>query len=223
MSVEHIILGVISLYPCSGYDMKVEFEVGGAGLLSALSFGSIYPHLKRMEQEGLVQTVQQSGEGRRRKVYELTGSGWEELSRWLAQDSEYPLPMNDELLLKMMFWDAGRPEDRETLLEQLQMRAQQTKEMLDYITHWPTNGASLVSEYSMLVLDYIRVRLEGDLAWIDRATEQLKGPSQPPVQDPRDLTGQQRERRARALSGEYEAPEEEEEASQASFEDEGQS
>src|SRR5436305_7565241 len=116
MSVDHIILGVISLAPCSGYDMKVEFEKGGAGMLSALSFGSIYPRLKYLEQEGLIEALP-SAEGRHtgrdespneglkrhKKVYELTARGWVELSQWLEQQAVYPIPMHDELLLKMRF------------------------------------------------------------------------------------------------------------------------
>ncbi len=43
MSVDHIILGIISLAPCSGYDMKAACEGGEVGLVSKLSFGSIYP------------------------------------------------------------------------------------------------------------------------------------------------------------------------------------
>ncbi|MBA2287013.1 MAG: PadR family transcriptional regulator [Ktedonobacteraceae bacterium] len=200
MSVEHSILGVISLYPCSGYDMKVEFEIGGAGLLSALSFGSIYPRLKQMEQDGLIETSQVSGEGRRKKVYELTARGWKELEKWLKELSAYPIPMNDELLLKMVFWAAGRPEDRATLIDHLQMRWQQSKEMREYLIQWPQNGTSLISEYGMLAIRYVRARLETELAWIEETITQLEGPPQGPVQDPRHLAEQQRERRARAFA-----------------------
>src|SRR5579859_5570689 len=118
MSIDHMILGVISLYPCSGYDMKVEFEKGGAGMLSALSFGSIYPRLKQMEHDGLVETQHVNTDGRRKKVYELTTKGWQELAQWLEEPSEYPIPMRDELLLKMLFWGASGQE-RSVLIEQL--------------------------------------------------------------------------------------------------------
>ncbi|MBA2285056.1 MAG: helix-turn-helix transcriptional regulator, partial [Ktedonobacteraceae bacterium] len=180
MSIDHIILGVISLYPCSGYDMKIEFEVGGAGLLSALSFGSIYPRLRQMEQDGLIETFQVSSEGRRKKLYELTARGWKELEKWLGELPAYPIPMNDELLLKMIFWASGRPEDRATLIDHLRMRWHQTKEMLDYFIQWPQNGTSLISEYGMLAISYCRARLETELAWIEETIAQLEGLPQGP-------------------------------------------
>ncbi|MEM8535403.1 MAG: PadR family transcriptional regulator [Chloroflexota bacterium] len=83
MSLNHAILGFISLYPCSGYDSKVDFENGGAGLVSLLSLGMIYPRLKHLENTGLVETHQTKTTGRSKKLYELTGAGWQALVDWL--------------------------------------------------------------------------------------------------------------------------------------------
>ncbi len=199
-TADQVILGILSQYPCSGYDIKTELDAGGAGLLSGLSFGSIYPRLKELEQEGLIETYQADAGGRRKKLHELTGRGWSELSEWLAIPPEYPIPTRDELLLKMVFWGAARPEDRATLIEHLELRREQSLELLDRITEWPRNGVSAVSEYGMLIFDYFRSRLEAELAWIERAIAQLEGPPQPPAQDPRGLIPRQRERREAALA-----------------------
>ena len=198
ISIDHIILGIISLNPCSGYDMKMEFEQGGASMLSALSFGSIYPRLKQLEEEGLIEIEQESKDGRHRKVYELTGRGWQELQRWLDQSSEYPIPMRDELLLKMLFWGAsGAP--RETLMAHLRIRYEESSEVLQYIAEWEHNGKSFVDEYTSLVLSYIRERLECELNWIMDAMTQLEGTPRPPVQDPKWLSVVQKARRKKAL------------------------
>ena len=199
MSTEDIVLGVLSLYPCSGYDIKTEFEQGGAGLLSALNFGSIYPRLRELERKGLVTTTEAHVGDRRKRVHELTGRGWEELAAWLEAPSEYPIPMRDELLLKMLFWGSGHPEDRPTLIEHLHERRDRTTGLLSELQAWSTNGTSLVDEYGMLVFEYLRMRLETELSWITRAMAHLSGPPQPPIQDPQDLVLQQRERRAKAL------------------------
>jgi DNA-binding PadR family transcriptional regulator len=203
MSVDHIILGVISLNPCSGYDMKLEFEKGGAGMLSALSFGSIYPRLKHLEQRGLIETQHISMSGHRKKVYELTARGWQELARWLGQSSAYPIPMHDELLLKMLFWGAAGS-DRSTLIRQLKVRQEESHDLMNYINEWQKNGVSFVDEYGALVLSYIQIRLEADLHWIESVITQLEGPAQLPVQDPKWLAVMQKARRIRALGGEYE-------------------
>lgn len=211
MSIDHIILGVISINPCSGYDMKAEFEKGGAGLLSALSFGSIYPRLKQLEEDGLVMMQQESGEGRRRKVYELTAKGWRELMLWLRQPSASPLPTRDELLLKMLFWGAAGGE-RTDLEAQLRQRHEEALDLLNYLADWQRDGASFVDEYTALVFDYFRSRLEAEAGWIEKTVAQLAEEPQLPPQDPRWLAVLQKARRQNALEPQQDArPEQAEE------------
>lgn len=198
MAIEHSILGMISLKPCSGYDLKAEFEKGGATLLSASSFGSIYPHLKRLEQAGLLEVQEEGNDGRHKKIYELTAKGWQELTNWLEQASEYPIPMRDELFLKMLFWGSAGKE-RTTLIEQLQARREESLDLLNYMEEWQRNGSAFVDEYNALVFSYMRTRLESELAWIAQATAQLEGPAQPPIQDPQWLSVVQKARRKKAL------------------------
>src|SRR5262249_45451701 len=116
-----------------------------------------------------------------------------------AEPSTYPIPTRDDLLLKMIFWNTARHEDRAGLAVQLRERQKQTREFLDYITAWPKNGYSYIDEFGMLIFDYFYARLEGELAWLDRAIAQIEGPSRGPAQDPRGWAAQQQERRARAL------------------------
>jgi PadR family transcriptional regulator, regulatory protein AphA len=198
MSIDHIILGIISLEPCSGYDMKMEFEQGGASMLSALSFGSIYPRLRQLQEEGLIALQPAPGFGRQKKVYELTGQGWEELQSWLGQQSDYPIPMRDELLLKMLFWGSSGV-NREALMEQLRTRYEESNEVLQYITSWEHNGRSFVDEYTALVLSYIRNKLESELNWIMNTMTQLEGEPALPVQDPKWLSVLQKARRKKAF------------------------
>ncbi len=198
MASEHTILGVIGWYPCSGYDIKAEFEQGVAALLSGLNFGSIYPSLKKLQNEGLVETERADPDGRPRKVHELTARGWDELASWLRTPTDYPIPMRDELLLKMLFWGAALPEDRATLIEHLRRRRERTVELLAYLAEWPRDGVSTIDEYGLLVLDYLRGHLEAEFAWIHRAIAQLEGPPRPPARDPQGLVPRQRERRVAA-------------------------
>ncbi len=199
MAIEHSILGMISLRPCSGYDLKTEFEKGAATLLSASSFGSIYPHLKRLEQDGLIEAQEEGG--RHKKVYELTAKGWQELANWLEQASEYPVPMRDELLLKMLFWGSAGKE-RTTLIEQLRTRREESLDLLNFIGEWQRNGTAFVDEYNALVFSYIRMRLESELTWITQSITQLEGPAQLPPQDPQWLSVVQKARRKKALGEE---------------------
>lgn len=209
MSIEHAILGIISWYPASGYEMKVEFELGGVGLAWGMSFGSIYPKLEKLEREGFIKVQEQITEGRPKKIYELTAKGWQELSEWLGKTPAYPLPLKDELLLKMGFWGTARSEDRATLVQHLQERKTRSLDLLNFMEKWSKNGVSMIDEYGMLALKYFKSRLEAELDWLDMAIAQLKGPPQPPIQDPNDLIPKQRERRARAFAAQQETTDEE--------------
>jgi PadR family transcriptional regulator AphA len=202
MSIDHAILGVISRYPCSGYDIKTEFEHEGAGAIWGISFGSIYPRLKKLQEEELIRTYDAEDGGRKKTVYELTGKGWKELSAWLTQPAEYPV-VRDELLLKLSFWSANSgKENRSTLIDHLTLRRIETTHKLNYFKEWPENGHSSISEYNMLVIDYVTSQLEAELKWIDSSIQQLEGPPLPFVQDPNELISKQQERRQQALKEE---------------------
>lgn len=216
MSIDHTILGVISLFPCSGYEMKAEFEKGVAGMVSALSFGSIYPRLKHLEHEELIELKPVETEGRHKKVYELTARGWEELRKWQEQAPEYPIPMRDELLLKMLFW-GSTGQDRQMLISHLQTRRDESFDLLNYIAAWQQDETSFIDEYSMLVLTYMQSRLEAELNWAAVAIEQLENPESLPVHDPRWLSVLQKARRQKALGEQpsEEAPTSEEKEQEA--------
>lgn len=201
MSLDHAILGVISLYPCSGYDVKRELEQGGAGYIWSISFGSIYPRLRSLMKEGFIDEIEVKTEGRMRRTYELTAKGWQELAAWLDRSSEYPLPLRDELLLKMGFWGTAKPEDRGTLVRHLKVRRLESEQLERRLAEWARNGTSAIDEYGALILDYARIRLEAELSWIDAAVRQLQGPPQPPLQDPTGLFTRTQERRRAALEG----------------------
>ena len=199
MPIEHSILGVIASRPCTGYDIKTEFEHEGAGMVWGISFGSVYPKLKSLEEQGLIQTYRTETEGRQKKMYELTKDGWEALRKWLGESPSYPV-IKDELLLKLSMWDRGRLEDRQTLIEHMKKRKEQSQELLDYYLQWPQNGYSSISEFSMLGIQYVQEKLVTELRWIEKTIIQLEGEPQPPVQDPFDLIPKQQERRNQALN-----------------------
>ena len=94
------ILGLLTLKPMSGYDLKM-FVDEAIRFFWNLSYGTIYPMLKRMENEGLVLRKNVSRENRpERSVFRLTGKGRRVLSKWHEGDVELP-QVNDEILLRL--------------------------------------------------------------------------------------------------------------------------
>jgi PadR family transcriptional regulator AphA len=121
------LLGVLSLGPMSGYEMR-QFMERSTGNFWNESFGQIYPALKAMLLEGLVEVVQDDAEGHpAKKVYRLTERGRERLREWLGTPLK-PHKMRNELLLKVFFGDTA---ERGVLAEQVRAWRQRYAEDLE--------------------------------------------------------------------------------------------
>ena len=93
------ILGLLLGQPLSGYDIKKLIEVGLSHFWSE-SYGSIYPTLKSLVEEGLLTKEEDAGAGLRpRHLYQITESGRLAFREWMDQPTALPSVRN-ELLLK---------------------------------------------------------------------------------------------------------------------------
>jgi len=98
----YAILGVLTLMPCSGYDIK-KFCDRGISFFWHENFGHLYPVLKQMEKDGLITKKAERNEGRPpRNVYFITPKGRDTLTDWLLRPTEHS-PPRLELLLKLSF------------------------------------------------------------------------------------------------------------------------
>ena len=99
---KYAILGMLSIRPMSGYDIKKEIQESISNFWTE-SYGQIYPVLKSLVTEKLVTKTVQRGAGKPdRHVYSLTAAGRKELQAWLAEGST-PKVERNELLLKLFF------------------------------------------------------------------------------------------------------------------------
>jgi PadR family transcriptional regulator AphA len=97
---QYAVLGMLSVGPQSGYDLKKLIDRSIAHFWSE-SFGQIYPILRRLEADGLaVRRRAGAGGARDRQVYAITPTGLEALARWLVHPAR-PDGFRSELLLKL--------------------------------------------------------------------------------------------------------------------------
>ncbi|MBS0471002.1 MAG: PadR family transcriptional regulator [Proteobacteria bacterium] len=76
MDVRTICLGILTRGDATGYEIKKLFEEGGYEHFVEASFGSIYPALSRLTDEGFVSVRSEAQEKRPdRKVYSITPVG----------------------------------------------------------------------------------------------------------------------------------------------------
>ena len=134
-SSEYAILGMLSLRPMSGYDIRKTVHESIRYFWSE-SYGQIYPALKRLESQKLVERARGAQKGRAgRQVYALTPAGLRELQEWLTRQPQMQ-PFRNELLLKLFF---GRLAPRETCQEHLRHFRQGQEDLLRtyrQVEHW---------------------------------------------------------------------------------------
>jgi DNA-binding PadR family transcriptional regulator len=76
MNVQTVCLALLAHGEASGYDLKTRWTDGPFSHFVDASFGSIYPALARLEQDGLVSVRSETQPGKpARKIYALTDTG----------------------------------------------------------------------------------------------------------------------------------------------------
>jgi len=117
MDVKTLCLGALDLGDATGYEIKKMFETGIFSHFHEASFGSIYPALTRLTDEGLLTCKSQQQGGRPdKKIYSITAEG----RRELGQAIERPVSgdrFKSEFLFVMLFADMLSPERVTNLLE----------------------------------------------------------------------------------------------------------
>lgn len=114
-AVTPVLLGLLAHKPRSGYDIKTVVD-RSTRFFWAASYGQIYPELKRLEEEGLIEGEDRPNGGRSRRVYSLTPAGHEALLDWMRSEIT-TIELRDESLLRLFFADALPVEDALRLLE----------------------------------------------------------------------------------------------------------
>ena len=111
MDVKTILLGSLFDQSLSGYDLKKLFSLSFA-FFSGLSYGSIYPALKKLEQAGLITMKLQIQENApNRKVYTITEEGKQVFLKSLR--SPFGLESyKDALLMRMFFFEHLSKQER---------------------------------------------------------------------------------------------------------------
>src|ERR1035441_5790648 len=105
----YVILGLLSIESNqSGYDIHKTVQ-GSVGYFWGESYGQIYPTLKRLAEEGLIEPSKSTSSARpQRRQYCLTAAGRARLQEWLAVPYRDDPPYH-EVLLQPSLGRAGAP------------------------------------------------------------------------------------------------------------------
>lgn len=163
MDVKTVCLGMLTDGEASGYDLKKEFE-SSFGHFFAAGYGSIYPALNALAQDGMVECRHIPQEGKPdRKVYKITQAGREHLLAALQNPSPSH-KVRSEFLATMCFSHLMSREQIETVLDH------RVKEMTAYLQlfkefetscmeDWPP-GARFVLGFGQTMMKTMRTYIE---------------------------------------------------------------
>ncbi|MEA4925300.1 MAG: PadR family transcriptional regulator [Syntrophomonadaceae bacterium] len=117
MSINHAVLGLLSIKPFSGYDLKKliqdSFFMPWSG-----NNNQIYKALVELHDEGLVsKTVQHQESSPSKKIYAITAKGSAELKKWMLAVPDAP-EFKKIFLIQLAWADQLDQEEIETMLSQ---------------------------------------------------------------------------------------------------------
>jgi len=115
MDIQSILLGFLIRNSMTGYDLKKAFSMSFS-FFSGLSYGSIYPALRKMEKQGLIsKRLEIRSDGPNRKIYTITDAGKAAFLDTLRS----PLPRDQPkspFLMRLFFFAYLSPEEQRAIV-----------------------------------------------------------------------------------------------------------
>jgi PadR family transcriptional regulator, regulatory protein AphA len=169
-----VLLGLLAIESMSGYDLGISIRAS-VGHIWNESYGQIYPNLKKLAADGFVtsKTKRQKGKPDRR-IYSITQTGLERLSKWLAVPPQPEIPRN-ELLLKLFF---GAQVSPELMIRHVELMAERERTVLRELTRLESEEISQMQQYPgapywKMAARFGQMELESHLLWAQETLDEL--------------------------------------------------
>ena len=170
--LELAVLGLLHESPLHGYELRKRLS-GLFGPVGRISYGTLYPSLKAMVQEGLIamdETASVSGVGKRgRTVYKLTAEGKERLQEQLGDHG--PAAWEDESFgVRMAFFAQTTADVRLKILEGRRARLEERREK---VTSALSRTKEKLDRYTLELQQHGLESVEREVRWLNEliATE----------------------------------------------------
>ena len=161
--LELAILGLLKERAMHGYQLSKRLA-DTLGAFWKVSYGSLYPAIKRLEREGAVESAFPRDEiGRRKNVYRITDKG-EALFYELLQEAGQESWEDNRFRVRLAFFQYLKPETRLRLLEKrrayLETRLSQIKTSLG-------KARERIDNYTLSLMQRGEEATQEDIKWLD--------------------------------------------------------
>lgn len=154
----------------SGYELKKQLSVK-LGAFWRVSFGSLYPCLKRLRADGALEVEENHFTSRKKHVYRLTERG-EQLFLELLESADVHDLEQDRFSMRLAFFRYLRPETR---LDQLERRRGYLQERLGHLRASLRTVRDRLDAYTLELMDHGLDSHEREIAWLDRLIAAERG------------------------------------------------
>jgi DNA-binding PadR family transcriptional regulator len=185
--LELAVLGLLDSSPLHGYELRQQLKAT-LGTFRAFSYGSLYPTLRRMKEQGWIAEDEGDAEvvagappltGRRGKVvYKLTAEGKEHLQELLAEAG--PSAWDDEPFgIRFAFFSQTDPEVRVRILEGRRSRLEERREGFRATL---ARTRSRLDRYTLQLQEHGLESVEREVRWLTELIETERRSVRPPEQ-----------------------------------------
>jgi len=163
------ILGLLKERPMHGYELKKRLSYM-LGHFWTVSYGSLYPALKRLERAGDIERAYSVREKtRHRNVYRITRAGENDFIELLSDTvTDKSLADNEKFDLRMAFFQYLKPETRLSLLEK---RVQYLKEQIPKFKAYRSSNRDQ-DRYRTSLFRHKVEQAKSDIRWLERLIAQ---------------------------------------------------
>ena len=146
-----------------GYQLKKHLA-DTLGSFWVVSYGSLYPTLRRLQREGAVEMIFPKEEvGRRKNVYRITEKG-EELFRELLERAGHDASEDNGFSVRFTFFKYLKPETRIRLLER---RRAYLDGRLSDLKQSVAAYRERIDDYTLSLMNHQLAATETDIRWLD--------------------------------------------------------
>jgi len=184
---ELFVLGELMDKPLHGYALhSVITKV--IGPVRQLSWGALYPLIRRLEQGGFIAREESGGGGgHERKLYRITDAGVARFYALMAEPGAYDADYPVLFTIKMSNFHHVDREQRLAILRHYRAYAQFIRDYMQTSRRYITLQPKIPEAERPHILRSLEHRLhvaEADLQWIDTELERLSGENSAPLQHP---------------------------------------
>jgi DNA-binding PadR family transcriptional regulator len=182
--LELAVLGLLKETPMSGYELKKQLTVK-LGAFWRVSYGSLYPCLKRLATDGALEVEVAPFTSRKKHVYRLTERG-NRLFHQLLESADMHDLEQDRFSLRLAFFRYLRPDIR---LDQLERRRGYLQERLADLRTSLRATRERMDAYTIELMDHGLDEREREIAWLDRLIARERRSTQGDPAQEQDLAG----------------------------------